>query len=164
MEEDRSGRVRWQNSKLSAYLRESGEGKRKKPPPPVGRDARQGDPTPTGDAAIDWRISVWWKDDACFYKGIIEAYNSESGENPSTVCSSLQVTLGQELLWSQKTIESSLCGLVVQIFNRSKLRLLHPTRGVEGPLFPLHKQMGRITFKTSCKLDNDETLHVAASY
>lgn len=80
IEEDRSGRVKWENSKLSANLRDSGENKKKKPPPPIGKDARQGDPTPTEKSATGWKISVWWKDDARFYPGMIESFDPESGE------------------------------------------------------------------------------------
>ena len=88
IEEDRSGRVRWENSKLSANLRDSGEKDRWKPLPLIGRDARHGDPTPEGNAAIGWRISVYWRDDICFYHGIVESYNPDSGAYAFQISSS----------------------------------------------------------------------------
>lgn len=78
LEEDRSGRVRWENPKLAASLRVTSTG-RKGRPPPIVRDALNGDPAPQGETAIGWRIAVWWRDDACYYKGTIEHYNAEAG-------------------------------------------------------------------------------------
>ena len=83
LEEDRSGRVRWENPKLCASLRMTGTSKKGKPPPLV-RDALNGEPAPTGEAAVGWRIGVWWRDDACYYKGGIELYSAESGK--ATAC------------------------------------------------------------------------------
>lgn len=32
-----------------------------------------------GLAAVGWRLSVWWSDDARFYSGTAQEYNPESG-------------------------------------------------------------------------------------
>lgn len=83
MEEDRSGRIRWQIPRASANLRDSGDGKGKKPPPAINRDARQGESAPVGAAAVGWRVSVWWKDDVRFYPGTVESFDPESGQRIS---------------------------------------------------------------------------------
>ncbi|KAK9827616.1 hypothetical protein WJX81_006673 [Elliptochloris bilobata] len=36
---------------------------------------------PGGDAAIGWRIGVWWRDDQCFYYGCVDAYDAGAGKH-----------------------------------------------------------------------------------
>ena len=47
--------------------------------PPIQSDALHGEPPPTGLAAVGWRVAIWWKDDACYYKGRVLSYDPESG-------------------------------------------------------------------------------------
>lgn len=80
LEEDRAGRVRWANPKMSANLRSGKNEKKAKPPPVIAQTALNGEAPPEGEAAAGWRVSVWWKDDMCFYAGLVEGYSAESGE------------------------------------------------------------------------------------
>lgn len=79
LEEDRRGRVRWQNPKMSANLRAAPQEGKSRPPPPIIQDALGGAAPPQGNAAAGWRIAVWWKDDACFYRGAVQGFDPESG-------------------------------------------------------------------------------------
>ncbi len=96
--------MRWENPKLAANLRVTSTGK-KGQPPAVIRDALNGEPAPVGEAAVGWRIGVWWRDDACFYKGTVERFSSESGKLLDTL--TIGFTFARKLIsYWQSNIDS----------------------------------------------------------
>ena len=83
-EEDRVGRVRWEDKAMSTHIRH--EAKAKGAPPPFEPDALRGAPPPKGQEALGWRVGIWWRDDAAYYYGMIEEFDSESGVRSAAVC------------------------------------------------------------------------------
>ena len=68
---------------MSANLRGTSDEKKTKPPL-ILADARNGEPAPSGNLAVGWNVAIWWKDDACFYKGQVQEYNPDSGRIASS--------------------------------------------------------------------------------
>ena len=49
------------------------------PPPEAAPEVAAEPADPEGAAAVGWKVGVWWEADACFYYGVVQAFDAAAG-------------------------------------------------------------------------------------